>query len=87
MKDTRNQRYLGIQALRMAAAFLVLCTHSMFYTWERLDKAVTVWGQGTRGVDMFFVISGFVMIYASRKLVGAPDGWKKFAKSRIVASQ
>lgn len=84
MEDLRNQKFLGIQALRMLAAFLVVCTHSTFYTHERLDKAQFVWLQGTRGVDIFFVISGFVMIYASRKLIASPGGWRKFAISRIV---
>jgi exopolysaccharide production protein ExoZ len=84
MKDTRNQKFLGIQALRIVAAFLVVCTHSTFYAFERLDKHFATWEQGTRGVDIFFVISGFVMIYASQKLFASASGWKKFAEHRIV---
>jgi exopolysaccharide production protein ExoZ len=84
MRDTRSPKVLGIQALRIVAAFLVLVTHSTYYAFERLDKGVSVWERGTRGVDIFFVISGFVMIYSSQKILGLPGGWKIFAKHRIV---
>jgi exopolysaccharide production protein ExoZ len=84
MRDTRAQRFLGIQALRIIAACLVVFTHSTFYTFERLDKHFFVWEPGTRGVDVFFVISGFVMIYSSQKLLADPSGWQRFAEHRIV---
>jgi exopolysaccharide production protein ExoZ len=84
MKDTRVQRFLGIQALRIVAACLVVVTHSTFYAFERLDRHFFVWETGRRGVDIFFVISGFVMIYASQRLLASPEGWKMFAKHRIV---
>jgi hypothetical protein len=51
------------------AACLVVATHATYDASERLDKHFKLWGQGTRGVDIFFVISGFVMIYASQKLL------------------
>lgn len=84
MKDAQAQKFLGIQALRMVAACLVVVTHSTFYASERLHKHFFVWQRGTRGVDIFFVISGFVMIYSSQKLFALPGGWKIFAEHRIV---
>jgi exopolysaccharide production protein ExoZ len=84
MRDTQPQRFLGIQALRAIAACLVVFTHSTFYAFERLDRHFFVWQRGTRGVDVFFVISGFVMIYASQKLFALPEGWKTFAEHRIM---
>ena len=84
MRNTPPKQVLGIQALRMIAACLVVFTHSTFYTFERLDKRLAVWHQGTSGVDLFFVISGFVMIYASQKLLGLQNGWNIFAEQRIV---
>ena len=84
MRDAQPQRFLGIQALRAIAACLVVFTHSTFYAFERLDRNFFVWHRGTRGVDVFFVISGFVMIYASQKLFTSPGGWKTFAEHRIL---
>ncbi len=84
MSDTKSRKFLGIQALRIIAACLVVVTHSTYYAFERLDKHFPVWERGTRGVDIFFVISGFVMIYASQKLFSTSDGWKVFAEHRIV---
>jgi len=84
MRDAQSQRFLGIQALRAIAACLVVFTHSTFYAFERLDRHFFVWQRGTRGVDVFFVISGFVMIYASQKLFALPGGWKAFAEHRIM---
>lgn len=53
--------YQGVQILRFVASALVLVAHATIYTQERNDPAVSVWHQGGYGVDIFFVISGFVM--------------------------
>jgi exopolysaccharide production protein ExoZ len=84
MPVNQSQRFLGIQALRIVAAGMVVFTHSTYYASERLDKDFFVWQRGTRGVDIFFVISGFVMVYASQKLFASPNGWKDFAERRIL---
>src|SRR5205085_10567493 len=39
------------------------------------------WGAG---VDLFFVISGFIMVYASERLFGAPEGGRLFLGRRIA---
>lgn len=84
MSDLRTHKFLGLQALRLVAALLVVFTHATFYTSERLERGFATWEQGTRGVDIFFVISGFVMIYSSQKLFASPSGWKHFAQHRIL---
>lgn len=58
-----NQRFTGIQILRFVAAMLVVVMH--------LTQAISIhitgtgtsnyWASGSAGVDIFFVISGFVM--------------------------
>jgi peptidoglycan/LPS O-acetylase OafA/YrhL len=58
--------------------------HSSFYAFERLDKQVTPWPNGVYGVDIFFVISGFVMICSSGKLINIAGGWKVFAMHRVA---
>jgi len=59
-----NQSIIGIQYLRGIAALMVVFFHARSYfgvvpDWTRI---------GSRGVDIFFVISGFIMVYATRKI-------------------
>jgi peptidoglycan/LPS O-acetylase OafA/YrhL len=83
-KTVGVRKYQGLQILRIAAACMVVLTHSTFYARERLDKHFAVWGEGASGVNIFFVLSGFVMIYSSAKLLKDVNGWKIFAERRIV---
>lgn len=83
IETTRTRKYLGLQILRIIAACMVLVTHATLYTHERLDNQFRVWEAGALGVDIFFVLSGFVMVYSSTKLL-KPNGWKIFAERRIV---
>ena len=79
-----NHRYDGIQALRFLASFIVVLTHSTFYAVGRLGAGGEIWHNGSRGVDIFFVISGVVMVISTRRLVGSEDGWKTFASKRVL---
>lgn len=79
---SNSTRFEGIQALRFVAALLVVITHSTFYTHERLDSSVPVWSFGAIGVDIFFVISGFVMMITAGSF-SDPGGWKRFAARRV----
>ncbi|MGB3768657.1 MAG: acyltransferase [Phormidesmis sp.] len=78
-----NHRYDGIQALRFFAALLVVVTHSTFYAAERLGVGKEIWHNGARGVDIFFIISGVVMVISSRRLIENEEGWKIFATKRL----
>jgi len=44
---------------------MVVLTHATLYASERLDSAFGIWTTGARGVDIFFVISGFVIVIAA----------------------
>ena len=60
----KTQSIEGLQYLRGIAALMVVFYHSRSYfgdvpDWTRI---------GSRGVDIFFVISGFIMAYATRHL-------------------
>jgi exopolysaccharide production protein ExoZ len=77
-------RYEGVQVLRFVAALAVVVTHATFYTHERLDRHLTVWDAGTAGVDIFFVISGFVIVVSSRRLIGRAGGGREFAARRLI---
>ena len=81
-----SKTYQNIQALRFFAAFLVLVMHAALYASERLDPSYTsfIWDAGSTGVDIFFIISGFVITISSRRLLHADDGWRTFALRRIL---
>ncbi|MGH9865507.1 MAG: acyltransferase family protein [Candidatus Acidiferrales bacterium] len=70
--------------MRFLAAILVVTTHAMQSTRERLDPAFGFWSPGAQGVDIFFVISGFVMVVSSRRLMTQTGGWLVFAKRRLI---
>jgi exopolysaccharide production protein ExoZ len=80
----RRPTYLGLQVLRVMAAVLVLITHSGFYASERLDRSFQYWKTGAAGVDLFFVISGFVMVYSSVNLIADRKGWLVFSQRRVI---
>jgi exopolysaccharide production protein ExoZ len=74
---------VSIQALRAIAALLVF--------WGHAINAVTLEVPadfphlyGPFGVDIFFVISGFVMVYSSEGLFGQPGAPIKFFARRIA---
>ena len=81
---TTHKNYEGIQALRFFAAFLVVLNHSTFYTSERLLPGTGFWHQGATGVNIFFVISGFVMVVSTTTLRNYADGWKTFILHRFI---
>jgi exopolysaccharide production protein ExoZ len=78
--------FLTIQVLRAVAALLVVLLHA-FETWgERVDPAApgVNWDNGAAGVDIFFIISGFVMVISSRRLVDQAGAWLIFLRHRVV---
>lgn len=63
---TKNPEIFGLQYLRAAAAFMVLLVHTSATANEGgLLKTVPNFDWGIAGVDLFFVISGFVMLYST----------------------
>jgi exopolysaccharide production protein ExoZ len=50
---------------------------------ERLHLTHFIFGNGSAGVDVFFVISGVVMVISSRSLAGCPDPGKMFLRRRV----
>ncbi len=74
---------LGVQALRAVACLLVVAFHAL-EAWGRLAgrPGLALWPNGAAGVDLFFVISGFVVAASSRRLAGAAGGWRVFMARR-----
>jgi len=75
MSRPENQPKLSsVQALRGLAAVLVMLfhLHAMFLDGgPRSESFGALWARGYAGVDMFFVISGFIMVYVGQ--MAAPD--------------
>ncbi len=84
-----TERLPLIQILRAAAA-LAVCVHHAGYDAGRLaERAGTTFPLAglfpwMSGVDVFFVISGFIMVYASADLFAAPGGRATFIAHRLA---
>ncbi len=82
-----RDKLLSVQALRGVAAMLVLIFHmeAMFREggpWPREIGAF--WGRGFAGVDLFFVISGFIMVYVTRDIAPSARAAGRFFYDRIT---
>ena len=74
----------GLQAARAVAAGLVMMQHALHEAariYGRTEGASFPWQVG---VDLFFVISGFIIVYTSAKLFGAPGGPGRFLERRLL---
>ncbi len=70
-----------VQALRAAACIMVVVYHAL--QAEPQVGRLHAWSNGSAGVDLFFVISGYVMLRSSRGLMGQRGGWQRFLRRRI----
>ena len=85
----KARNYHCVQALRAMAAGLVVIHHSitMWLNWVMHRPGGPHWQNGAAGVDIFFVISGFVMAISLPGLAGKKNKagvflWRRF--TRIV---
>ena len=76
----------SIQILRAVAALGVVCLHICNEAQNRLGVHNPLPGAtiGAAGVDLFFVISGFIMVYASASMFGQPGAPLAFFKRRLI---
>src|SRR5262245_23624339 len=74
---------VSIQALRAIAAFLVFWGHAINAVNLKVPAEFPTF-YGPFGVDLFFVISGFVMVYSSESLFGRPGAPIKFFARRLA---
>lgn len=85
VSDRTVSRFDGIQVLRFVASAMVLVAHATIYVHERMNKTLPIWDHGGYGVDIFFVISGFVIVLAARTKRGTGwIGWQEFIAKRFV---
>jgi len=62
----KGNKLIGLQILRGLAAWLVVMHHfnNVFFNWEPPIKCFKFLNYGYYGVDIFFVLSGFIMFYS-----------------------
>lgn len=77
---------LSIQALRGLAVMAVVLIHIQLYFSNKLQMPALLpqFNIGAASVDVFFVISGFIMVYASERLFGQPGGMRIYFLRRIA---
>lgn len=81
-----KQKLESLQVGRGVAAFMVLLFHSqVFMRVVHPDSAFArMFGFGRTGVDFFFVLSGFLMVYVHRRDFGAPRRLGVYAYKRLT---
>lgn len=86
---TSALRFDGLQSLRGLAATLVLAEHTANAISTRYmglgpkDSPMAVF-PFSAGVDIFFVISGFIIAYSSGSLFGRKGAWRSFLLRRVA---
>jgi peptidoglycan/LPS O-acetylase OafA/YrhL len=73
-----------IQALRAIAAAAVVSYHVLFMLVHSAGYAFNVTTIGGTGVDLFFLISGFIMIYTNFDAFGRPGAPASFMRRRVI---
>jgi exopolysaccharide production protein ExoZ len=65
--DAKDRELYGVQMLRGLAAFAVVVNHALKESNDSVGRFSPDWltTVGAGGVDVFFVISGFIMLYVS----------------------
>ena len=87
MRANTSETILGIQFLRGLAALAVVFHHLLeeliiLFQHGTIPRSLIV--SGASGVDLFFVISGFIMLYTSEHRFGRSGAAADFAVRRII---
>jgi hypothetical protein len=81
----QNKTLDWLQALRGIAALLVVFTHARYYFSGTpfMPTAEAIFRPGAMGVDLFFLISGFIMVYTTTDCDGSPLYSLRFLIKRL----
>ncbi|MEZ0539181.1 acyltransferase family protein [Fibrella arboris] len=81
-----RQQLQTIQAVRGVAALVVVAFHLTQFVDGRYGEALWfgLFERGFAGVDLFFVISGFVIVYTSQAYIGKPATLRTYLTKRAI---
>ena len=81
-----RQQLQTIQAVRGVAALVVVAFHLTQFIGGRYNKSLWfgLFERGFAGVDFFFVISGFVIVYTSQAYIGQPETLRTYLTKRAI---
>ncbi|MEG3896745.1 MULTISPECIES: acyltransferase [unclassified Microcoleus] len=84
--STPHKKLNLLQVYRGIGAVLVVMFHLNQMSAERLNQVTffNLFQAGWSGVDYFFVLSGFIMVYVHRSAIGKKDQLKSFLVKRTV---
>ncbi|WP_158930037.1 acyltransferase [Acidisphaera sp. S103] len=86
MASREKANLTGLQILRAVAALLVVCHHSLKESRPLFEHGIPapLVVMGASGVDIFFVISGFIMYYTNHNRFGRANVSGDFFIRRII---
>ena len=81
-----KQKFQSLEMLRALAALSVVFFHTQIIFTERTGVVpfAGLFGAGSRGVDLFFVLSGFIIAYVHADDLGRPQRLAHYFYSRFV---
>jgi peptidoglycan/LPS O-acetylase OafA/YrhL/glycosyltransferase involved in cell wall biosynthesis len=80
----RDLKVSSLQTLRAIAALSVVVYHAdLMWRTSLVPGASLQWANGAAGVDIFFVISGVVMVLSASRLAGMPRPGRLFLWARL----
>ena len=86
--DRKSTRLIYVQILRFIAAVAVVIFHvvgtSGHYISSQPSKIFSIFCYGDKGVDLFFVISGFIIYYSTHRSVQSPMAFLLRRAERII---
>jgi len=75
---------LSLQYLRALAAFMVLMEHVGMKSAQHSENVLSGWHVGGAGVDLFFLISGFIMCYTTANKHQTVGASRQFLWRRVT---